>query len=87
MSVSAAVGLSMRNPTSRAVNSSVLMVIYAHNDQILMVMYARDKRRIIAGCREAKREFLFGTEMGEEKSERRVLVRMVSYLALGGAQI
>lgn len=45
------------------------------------------KRRIIAGCREAKRKFLFGTEMGEEESERRVLVRMVSYLALGGAQI
>ena len=29
-----------------------------------------NKRRIIAGCREAKRKFLFGTEMGEEESER-----------------
>ena len=47
----------------------------------------KNKRRIIAGCREAKRKFLFGTEMGEEESEMMVLVRMVSYLALGGAQI
>ena len=30
------------------------------------------KRRIIAVCREAKRKFLFGTEMEEEESERRV---------------
>ena len=30
----------------------------------------KKKRRIIAGCREAKRKFLFGTEMGEEESER-----------------
>ena len=45
------------------------------------------KRRIIAVCREAKRKFLFGTEMEEEESERRVIVRIVSYLALGGAQI
>ena len=32
-----------------------------------------------------KRKFLFGTEVEDEERERRVIVRMVSYLALGGA--
>ena len=43
------------------------------------------KRRIIAVCNETKRKFLFGTEMEDEEGERRIIVRMVSYLALGGA--
>ena len=43
------------------------------------------KRRIIAVCNETKRKFLFGTEMEDEERERRSIVRMVSYLALGGA--
>ena len=43
------------------------------------------KRRIIAVCNETKRKFLFGTEMKDEERERRSIVRMVSYLALGGA--
>ena len=43
------------------------------------------KRRIIAGCRETKRKFLFGTEMEDGERERIILGRMVSYLALGGA--
>ena len=42
-------------------------------------------RRIIAVCNETKRKFLFGTEMEDEEGERRIIVRMVSYLALGGA--
>ena len=45
----------------------------------------KKKRRIIAVCNETKRKFLFGTEMKDEERERRSIVRMVSYLALGGA--
>ena len=43
------------------------------------------KRRIITVCNETKRGFLFGTEMEDGERERRIIVRMVSYLALGGA--
>ena len=43
------------------------------------------KRRIIAVCNETKRKFPFGMEMEDEEGERRIIVRMVSYLALGGA--
>ena len=46
---------------------------------------SKKKRRIIAVCNETKRKFIFGTEMEDEEGERRIIVRMVSYLALGGA--
>ena len=42
-------------------------------------------RRIIAVCNETKMKFLFGTEIEDEESGRKIMVRRVSYLALGGA--
>ena len=71
----------LENETSLSVSQLYVVCISAPSTT------QQELRRIIAGCREAKRKFLFVTEMGEEESERRVLVRMVSYLALGGAQI